>query len=122
MPAGLIEQGDGVGAGRHGLGDLGQMQGHGGGGASRQHKGGALGLGRANGAEDVGRAGALIARCYGPRAAAGPSAGDLVLLADPGFILEPDLYRLAASLARRDLRQVLGEVFLNAAAATSSLA
>jgi|SRR5665213_723004 len=98
------------------------MQSHGRGRASRQNQSGALGLGRADGAEDVGRAGALIARCCGPRAAARPSAGDLVLLSDPRFVLEPDLYRLAGSLARRDLRQVLGEVFLNAAAASSSLA
>lgn len=47
----------------HGLGYLGQMQGHGGGGAAGQHKAGALGLGRADGAEDVGRTGALIAWC-----------------------------------------------------------
>jgi hypothetical protein len=34
VPAGLIEQDDGMGARCHGLGDLGQMQGHGGGGAA----------------------------------------------------------------------------------------
>jgi hypothetical protein len=32
-------------------------------------------------------------------------------LTHPGFILEPDLYGLAGSLARHDLRQALGEVF-----------
>src|SRR6202167_5723553 len=122
VPARLIEQNDRVSARRHGLGDFGQMQRHGGGGASGQNERGALALGRADGAEDVGRAGALIARCRRPRAATGPSAGDLVLLSDPGFVLKPDLYGLAGSLARRDLRQVLGEVFLKAVAASSSLA
>ena len=111
-----------MGAGRYGLGDFGQMQGHGGGGASGQHEGGALGLGRADGAEDIRRAGALVARRYGPRATPGPAASDLVLLADPGFVLEPDFYWLPGGFARRDLRQSLGELFLNAEAARSSFA
>ena len=111
-----------MGARRHGLGDFGQMQRHGGGGASGQDERGALALGGADGAEDVGRAGALVARRRGTRAAAGPSAGDLVLLSDPRLVLEPEFYGLARSLARRDLRQVRGEVFLNAEAASSSLA
>ena len=45
-----------------------------------------------DGAEDVGRAGALILGCGRPRAALGPASRDLVLLADPGFVGEPDLY------------------------------
>ena len=65
-----------------------------------QDEGGALALGRADGAEDVGRGGALIAGRGGARAAAGPSAGDLVLLSDPGFILEPDLYGLPLEASR----------------------
>jgi hypothetical protein len=46
----------------------------------------------ADGAEDVGRGGALIVRGRGPCAALGPAPRDLVLLADAGFIGEPDLY------------------------------
>jgi hypothetical protein len=98
------------------------VQGHGGGGAAGQDEGSTLGLGWADGAEDIGRAGSLVARSYGPRAAARPAAGDLVLLPDPSLILEPDFYRLAGGITRRDLRQILGEVFLNAASAASSLA
>jgi hypothetical protein len=46
---GLIEEDDGVGAGSHGLGDLDQVQGHGGGGAAGQDGGSTFGLGRADG-------------------------------------------------------------------------
>lgn len=50
---------------------------------------------RADGAEQVGALVALVGRLAGARAAAGPLADDAVLLADPGFVLEPDLDRLA---------------------------
>ena len=51
-----------------------------------------LALARADGAEDVGRGRALIVAA--PRAAfpAGPTARDLVLLADARLVREPDLY------------------------------
>jgi len=57
-----------------------------------------------------------------PGAALGPPAGDLVLLPDAGFILEPELYVLALSLSGGDLCQLGGEVFLNAAMASRSWA
>jgi len=44
-----------------------------------------------DGAEDVGRLGALVMRRAWPGSALGPAPGDLVLLANPGFVLEPDL-------------------------------
>ena len=44
MPAGLVEQHHGMGAGRHGLRDLGQLQAHGLGGAAGQDETGALAL------------------------------------------------------------------------------
>jgi hypothetical protein len=122
VPTGLIEQHDGVRAGCHGLRYLLDVQGHGVRVAAGQDEAGRLGLGGADGAEDVGRLRALIARRRRSRAAPRPSAGDLVLLAHPGFVLEPDLYGLAAGLARRDLRQERGEVFSNAVSASSSLA
>ena len=100
-----------MGAAGHGLGDLRQMQGHGGRGAAWQDEGGALGRGRADGAEDIGRAGPLVAWSCGPRPATRPAAGDLVLLPDPGFVLEPDFYRLAGGITRRNLRHIHGEVF-----------
>jgi hypothetical protein len=58
----------------------------------------------------------------GPRPAPCPAPGDLVLLTDPGLVLEPDLYRLARRVALGDLVEALGEVFLNAAMASASWA
>jgi len=98
------------------------MQRHGGGVAARQHQAGRSAARRADRTEDVGRAGALIVRRRGPGAASRPAPGDLVLLADAGFILEPDLYRLAGCLLLGDLCQALGEIFLNAATASPSWA
>src|SRR5215469_11851216 len=45
-----------------------------------------------NGAEDVGRGGALVRWRRRTAATSCPAAGDLVLLSDPGFVAEPDLY------------------------------
>jgi hypothetical protein len=99
------------------------VHGHCGGIAPRQDQGRALaGLGT-DGAEDVGRGGALIARRSGPRAALGPAAGEVVLLADPGLIAEPDLYvgRIDALVAR-DLVQNGGKTFLKCSIAPSACA
>jgi len=98
------------------------MQRHRSGIAARQDEAGGGSLGRADGAEDVGRAGALIVRGRGSRPAPRPSPGDLVLLADPGLVLKPDLYRLARRVALGDLVEARGEVFLNAAMASASWA
>jgi hypothetical protein len=107
-----------MGPGPDGRGDFRQVECHGLGVAARQHQAGTLALPGANGAEDVGRAGALIARRSRPGAALGPPAGDLVLLPDARLVLEPDLYVLALRLVGGDLRQLGGEVFLNAAMAS----
>jgi hypothetical protein len=64
----------------------------------------------------------LVVRCRGSRSAPRPSPGDLVLLTDPGLVLEPDLYRLARRVALGDLVEARGEVFLNAAMASASWA
>jgi hypothetical protein len=96
------------------------MQRHCGGVATRQDEAGGAALSWADGAEDVGRAGSLIVRCRGPRPAPRPSPSDLVLLADAGLVLKPDLYRLAGRIALGDLVEALGEVFLNAARAPVS--
>ncbi len=122
VPAGLIEQENGMGSRRHRSGDFYQMQRHRGGVAARQDEAGPGSSGRADGAEDVGRAGALIVRRRGSRPAPRPTPGDLVLLPDPGLVLEPDLYRLARRLALGDRVEARGEVFLNAAMASASWA
>lgn len=122
VPSCLVEQQHGVGARRHGSGDLRQVQGHGGGVAERQDEAGSGPLGRADGAEEIGRTGPLIVRGRGARPAPRPSPGDLVLPTDPGLVLEPDLYRLAGRIASGDLVQLGREVFLNVSIASVSCA
>ena len=111
-----------MGSRRDGPGDLLQVERHGLGGAAGEDEPGRLPVGWADGAEDVGRLRALVARGGRTCSAPGPTAGDLVLLPDPGFIAEPDLYRLAAGLGRGDLVQAGREGFLKASAAASLLA
>ena len=91
VPAGLIDQEHGMGAGRDGFGDLIEMQVHRLGIAGGQDQGHALVLFRANGTEDVGRGGALIAGSARASATLRPPAGDLVFLANARLILEPNL-------------------------------
>ena len=69
VPAGLIDQEDGVGVGRDSFGDFRQVQVHGLGVAGRQDQGGALALVWADRAEDVGGSGALVTRRAGTGAA-----------------------------------------------------
>jgi hypothetical protein len=122
MPARLVEQEHGMGPGCYRAADLEEMGLHRFGVAPGHDEPGALSLGRADGPEDVGPFGALVVRCPRPSAATGPAAGDLVLLADPGLIREPDLYQLAWGRGLRDLRQAGGEVFLNASIVSGSCA
>ena len=110
-------------SGRNLGGDLGEMQAHRLGVAVRQHQCGTLALAGADGAEDVGRRGALIMRRAGPTAAPGPAAGDLVLLADTGFVGEPDFYIGRCDVLRRgDFFQAGGETFLKSSTAPSACA
>ena len=118
VPSGLIHQQDGMGVGGDRLGYLGEMQVHRRGVAEGQDQPRRLALGRADRTEDIGRLGPLIVRGRRPRAAQRPAPGDLVLLADPGLVGEPDLYPLARRLAARDLRHDGGELFLKTTAAS----
>ena len=63
----------------------------------------------------------LLLGSRGPRSAFGPAAGELVLLADAGFVGEPDLYvgRIDTLLACNRL-QCGGELFLNASMAPAA--
>jgi len=123
MPAGLIEEEHGMLAGRDLGGDLGQMQAHRLGMTVRQHECRALALTGADRAEDVGRRGSLIVRRAGTAAAPGPAAGDLVLLADPGFISEPDFYVGGRNaLLVGNGFQAGGETFLKSSTAPSACA
>ena len=76
----------------HMTGDLGQMLCHGAGIAPRHDESRRLAELWADRAEDVGRSRALIVWCRRPRSTLGPAACDLVLLANAGFVLEPDFY------------------------------
>ena len=120
MPPGLVEQQHGMRAGLDRLRDFGEMQRHGGGIAARQHKAGRCAARWADRAKDIGRAGALIVGCGGSRSPPRPSSRNLVLLADPSLVLEPDLYRFAGRFPLADRRQVGSEVFLNSAMASPS--
>jgi hypothetical protein len=122
VPARLIEQQHRVTARRDGLRNLGQMQRHRLGRAARQHQAGGLASRRADRAEDVGRGRPQIPWRRGPRAAFGPTACDLVLLADARLIGKPDLERLASGLVGRDFRHTRRKLFLKAATAASLLA
>ena len=72
---------------------FGQMQVHRRDIAAGQDKAGAFAQPGADRPEDVGGGGTLVLWRRRPRAAARPAAGDLVLLANPRFVSEPDLYR-----------------------------
>ena len=123
MPASLIDQEDGVGAGCDDLGDLREVQVHRLGIAGRQDQGRALALFGANGSEDVGRSGALIAGSTRTGAAFGPPARDLVLLADTRLVLEPNLYGFDIDrFFTRDFIQARLEVFLKSSTAPAAWA
>ena len=123
VPARLIEQQHGVPAGLDHRADLGQVQVHGGGVAAGQNARRTLAVLRADSAEDVGGGVALILWCGGSAAAPCPTTGDAVLLADPGLVGEPDLYRVEADAPfARDACQRGREVFLNVSMAPAAWA
>ena len=92
---------------------------HGLGVAARQDEGGADAARGTDGAEDIGRLGALVAGRPGPGAAFRPAPGDLVLLADPRFVLPPELYLGIGRERGSDRRQRGGKVFLKFSMASS---
>ena len=123
MPTGLIDEQRGVGAWRDLRGDFGQMQVHRLGVASGHDEGCALAVLGADRAEDIGGDRSLIFGSARARAALGPSAGDLVLLADARLVGEPDLYRAGIdALFSPDLFQARGETFLKSSIAPSACA
>ncbi len=98
--------------------DFGEVQGHRPGVAAGQDERRALAIKRADGSKYIGGRGSLIVRSAGPCSASGPAPRDLVLLADPGLVSEPELYVVEGdALLSRDLRQVRWEGFLKASIA-----
>ena len=108
-----------MGAGIDHGADLDQVRLHGVGVAVGHDQAGALALGRADCAEYVGPPGALVVCSARPGPASGPSAGDLVLLADTGFILPPQFYLNAGRERGADLVQLARETFLKSSIARS---
>ena len=123
MPASLIDHEHSMGTGRDDLGDLREVQVHCLGIAGRWDQGRALALLRADRTEDVGGGGALVTGRAWACAALRPPAGDLVLLANTGLVLEPDFYLVAVDrLLARDCVQARGEVFLKSSITPSAWA
>jgi len=77
----------------------------------------------ADGTEDVGGSGPLVRRGCRATATPRPATGDLVLLADPGFVAEPDLYvaGIDATLASHR-RHYHRAIFLKASTAPATWA
>ena len=120
VPSGLIHQHESVSARRDGERYFSKVQSHGFGVAEGQDEPCALTVFRADRAEDVGRFRPLVFRCRRPGSASRPAPRDLVLLADAGFVLEPDLYWRALRKGGSDLCQLGGKApFLNASIACS---
>src|SRR3954465_2108912 len=94
------------------------MQAHGGRVASGHDQGCALALLRADRPEDGDRTRPLIVGGAGRGPPPGPPPGDLVLLADPGLVLPPQLDRGALREARPDRLQGGGETFLKSSSAS----
>ena len=121
VPAGLIDQEDGMGSRRDCFADLRKMQVHCLAIAGRQDQGRALALLGADRAEDIGGSGTLVARRTGAGAALRPAASDFVLLADAGLVGEPDFYCIAVdALLARDRLQTGGEAFLKSSIAPAA--
>jgi len=98
------------------------MKVHGGGVTPWQDQGCADAARGADGAEDIDRTGALVMGGRGAGSPFRPAPGDLVLLADPGFVLKPNLYGCACRERGADFRHSVWKVFLNAPAAAGSWA
>ena len=120
MPSGLIHQHDGMGSRCDGERYFGEVQSHGFGIAEGQNEPGPLAKVRAYRAKDVGRLRPLVLGRRRPGSSPRPAPRDLVFLAHPGLVLEPDLYGRAFWEGGPDLCQLGSETpFLKATMACS---
>jgi hypothetical protein len=122
MPPGLVENDHRMSAALNYKADLMKMRLHGRRIAIGHDEAGAFAFRRADGAENVSPLRALIVRSTRAGSALGPAAGYLVLLANAGFVLKPDLDLCAGCKPLLDRRQLGGEVFLKSAIASVSWA
>ena len=120
MPTGLINHYNSVSAMCDGDRDFGQVERHSFGIAQGQNQPCALVVLRADCAEDIDRFGPLIFGRTRPYPAPGPAPRYLVLLRDPRFVLEPDLYKPTLREKSSDLCQLgFKALFLNTSIASS---
>lgn len=110
MPSGLVHDEDGVCVVGDIAGYLDHVLVNGMGVAPRHDESGSLALFGTDGIEDIGRSGSLVVGCGRPCSPLGPAAGDLVLLAYPGFILKPDFDHFALGGTGGDFCHSGGEV------------
>ena len=122
MPPGLIEHEGGMGPRRHLAADLGQMHAHRLTVAMGHDEPSAFPFSRTDGANDPGRCPTQIAGRYWSGSAFGPAPGEFGLLADPGLVLPPQLYRRTFGRGFADLRQTGGELFFKMAISARSCA
>jgi hypothetical protein len=120
MPTGSVADQHGMCARADLLGDLGEVDGHRLAVDPGRDDGGTDGTGRTDCAEEIGRVMAIVANCRWAAAAQRPLIRQRAFLADAGFILEPDLDRLAGRARRQGCSYENGEVFLKAACAAPS--
>ena len=120
MPACAIDGDHSVCARRDVSADLGKVEVHGAGVDVGQHQRRADTTRWTDGAEEIGPRIAAVARCCWSRAALGPEPGQRALLADPCFILPPELDRLAPRVFRDRGGDQVGKVFLCVSWASAS--
>jgi hypothetical protein len=106
---------DRMGSSGHRARDLVQVELHGFGIGVGHRQTGTGAARRTNGSEEIGAVVALIGWLAWPRSASGPLPHDPVLLTDAGFVLKPDLDRLALREVGDVGPQRTWKVFLNAA-------
>jgi len=115
-----VDDNGGVGAFFDPLADGLKMAFEGGGVRARQNERFGDAARRTGGAEDIGPVVTPVAGAARAGSFARPYPCERSLLADPGFVLEPDLKRLAARRLRQSFVYMAAEVFLNASCAASS--
>jgi len=120
MIAGAIHDQDGMSARHNGTADLIEVRRHRLGIGAGQDKSCGTGPVGTDRSEEIGPFVALVARRGRACAAPCPPSGQASLLANAGFILEPDLDRLCLGGVRQRAIDEVGEVFLNASWARSS--
>lgn len=111
-----------MGPRRHLAADLGQMHAHRLTVAMGHDEPSAFPFSRTDGAKDPGRCPTQIAGRYWFSSAFGPAPGEFGLLADPGLVLPPQLYRRTFGQGFADLRQTGGELFFKMAISARSCA